>query len=405
MGLQGNCYLRLQYHSAVHGANSKQGADKAYLRITSFSTSSVDYGYWWLELTGEKEDIIDEYEEIRDELVSCIYGIWDHLKNGGDHGAENYDLEWVGMLPGMRESRRLVGDYILNENDILSNRQFDDAVAYGGWAMDIHAPKGLYDFDELPSFVVSFDGSYTIPYRSYYSKNIDNLMMAGRNISVSKMAMGSTRVMGTCAIGGQAVGTAAAMCIKYHCQPRGILNHMTELQQTLLKEDCYIPNIRNLDELDLARTALVSATSAKDGFGPEQVINGISRGEGEARNIWVSDGMSDSGETLNLQLQQKTQVSQVRLTFDSNFNYAIKLTMSGKRQKQQRIGTPPELVKDYTVTLWDGDKKVSEKTIFDNVQRANVVDFEPVVCDKVTITVHSTNGVEDARVYEVRVYA
>lgn len=397
--------LKYRTHSAVHGANSKDGADKAYLRITSFSTSSVDYGYWWLELTGEKEDIIDEYEDIRDELVSCVYGIWDHLKNGGDHGAENYDLEWVGMLPGMRESRRLVGDYILNENDVLSNRQFDDAVAYGGWAMDIHAPKGLYDFDELPSFVVSFDGSYTIPYRSYYSKNIDNLMMAGRNISVSKMAMGSTRVMGTCAIGGQAVGTAAAMCIKYHCQPRGILNHMTELQQTLLKEDCYIPNIRNMDDLDLARNAVVTATSSKAGFGPEQVINGVSRGEGNSRNIWVSDGISESGETLSLELEQKSQVSQVRLTFDSNFNYAIKLTLSGKRQKQQRIGTPPELVKNYTVTLWDGDKKVGEKTIFDNVQRANVVDFESVACDKVTITVHSTNGAEEARVYEVRVYA
>ena len=397
--------LKYRTHSAVHGANSKDGADKAYLRITSFSTSSVDYGYWWLELTGEKEDIIDEYEDIRDELVSCVYGIWDHLKNGGDHGAENYDLEWVGMLPGMRESRRLVGDYILNENDILSNRQFDDAVAYGGWAMDIHAPKGLYDFDELPSFVVSFDGSYTIPYRSYYSKNIDNLMMAGRNISVSNMAMGSTRVMGTCAIGGQAVGTAAAMCIKYHCQPRGILNHMTELQQTLLKEDCYIPNIRNMDDLDLARSAVVTATSSKAGFGPEQVINGISRGEGDSRNIWVSDGLSRCGETLSLELPQKSQVSQVRLTFDSNFNYAIKLTLSGKRQKQQRIGTPPELVKDYTVSLWDGDQKVGETTICGNVQRANVVDFDPVVCDKVTVTVHSTNGAEDARVYEVRVYA
>ena len=397
--------LKYRTHSAVHGANSKDGADKAYLRITAFSTSSVDYGYWWLELTGEKEDIIDEYEEIRDELVSCIYGIWDHLKNGGDHGAENYDLEWVGMLPGMRESRRLVGDYILNENDVLSNRQFDDAVAYGGWAMDIHAPKGLYDFEELPSFVVSFDGSYTIPYRSYYSKNIDNLMMAGRNISVSKMAMGSTRVMGTCAIGGQAVGTAAAMCMKYHCNPRDILNHMEELQQTLLKDDCYIPNIRNRDALDLARTALVTATSAKDGFGPEQTVNGISRGEGESRNIWVSDGLSVCGETLTVQLQQKSQVSQVRLTFDSNFNYAIKLTLSGKRQKQQRIGIPPELVKHYTVCLWNGDQKVGEKTVCNNVQRANIVDFEPAVCDKVTITVHATNGAEDARVYEVRVYA
>lgn len=166
----------------------------------------MDYGYWWIELPGKTEDIIDEYEEIRDELVSCIYGVWDHLKNGGDHGAENYDLEWVGMLPGVRESRRLVGDYILNENDVLSNRVFEDAVAYGGWAMDIHTPGGLYDFDELPSRVVSFDGAYTIPYRSYCSRNIPNMMMAGRNISATKMAMGSTRVMGTCAIGGQASG-------------------------------------------------------------------------------------------------------------------------------------------------------------------------------------------------------
>ncbi len=397
--------LKYRTHSAVHGAKAKDGVDAAYLRITSYSASAVDYGYWWIELTGEKEDIIDEYEEIRDELVSCIYGIWDHLKNGGDHGAENYDLEWVGMMPGMRESRRLVGDYILNENDVLSNRQFEDAVAYGGWAMDIHAPKGLYDFDELPSNVVSFDGAYTIPYRSYYSKNISNLMMAGRNISVSKMAMGSTRVMGTCAIGGQAAGTAAAMCVKYGCLPRGIQEHMDELQQTLLKDDCYIPGIRNTDEKDLARTAVVTATSAKTGFGPEQVVNGISRGEGAERNIWISDGISAEGEMLSLNLAETSEVSQVRLTFDSNFNYAIKLTMSGKRQKQQRIGVPPELVKDYTVALWKDGEKVAEKTVKDNVQRANVVNFDPVVCDQVTVAVHSTNGAENVHVYEVRVYA
>ena len=397
--------LKYRTHSTVHGAKAKEGVDDAYLRMTSYSTSTIDYGYWWLELTGEKEDIIDEFEEIRDDLVSCIYGIWDHLKNGGDHGAENYDLEWVGMMPGMRESRRLIGDYILNENDILSNRQFDDAVAYGGWAMDIHTPKGLYDFESLPSTIVSFKGAYTIPYRSYYSKNVSNLMMAGRNISASKMAMGSTRVMGTCAIGGQAAGTAAAMCVKYDCLPRGIHDHMDELQQTLLKEDCYIPGIRNTDEKDLARTAAVTATSAKEGYGPEQVINGISRGEGAERNIWISDGMSTEGETLSLKLEREAEVSQVRLTFDSNFNYAIKLSLSAKRQKQQRIGTPIELVKDYTVTLWKGEEKAAEKTVRDNVQRANVVEFDPTVCDRVTVTVHSTNGAQDAHIYEVRVYA
>ena len=399
--------LKYRTHSAVHGARTKAGVDDAYLRMTAFSTSAVDYGYWWIELPGEKEDIIDEYEEIRDELVSCISGIWDHLKNGGDHGAENYDLEWVGMMPGMRESRRLVGDYILNENDVLSNRQFEDAVAYGGWPMDIHTPKGLYDFDRLPSTIVSFDGSYTIPYRCYYSKNINNLMMAGRNISASKMAMGSTRVMGTCAIGGQAVGTAAAMCMKYGCMPKGILEHMNELQQTLLKDDCYIPGIRNTDENDLAQTAVVTASSAKNGFGPEQVINGISRGEGAERNIWISDGIhaQDRGEWISLALKEKTKVPQARLTFDSNFNYAIKITLSAKRQKQQRVGIPAELVKNYTVTLWDGDEKVAEKTVSDNIQRANVVDFAPTLCDRITVTVHDTNGAEDVHIYEVRIYA
>ncbi len=397
--------LKYRTHSAVQSAQTKGEVDKAYVRMTSFSTSSVDYGYWWIEVTGEKEDIVDEYEEIRDDLVSCIYGVWDHLKNGGEHGAENYDLEWVGMLPGVRESRRLVGDYILNENDILSNRQFEDAVAYGGWAMDIHTAKGLYDFDELPSRIISFDGAYTIPYRSYYSKNITNLMMAGRNISTSKMAYGSTRVMGTCSIGGQAVGTAAALCMKYQCMPKEIHNHMAELQQELLKDDCYLPGIHNADEKDLTRRAKISATSCKEGFSQEKVINGVSRNEKGQQNLWISNGISEKGECLTLELEKTSTVSQVRLTFDSNFQYPIKITLSRKRQNQQRIGVPPELVKDYTVTLWSEGKKVAEKTVKDNVQRANVVEFEPVSCDKVTVTVHATNGAEDVHIYEVRVYS
>ena len=127
--------------------------------------------------------------------------------------------------------------------------------------MDIHAPNGLYDFDKLPSTVISFDGAYTIPYRSYCSKNVDNLMMAGRNISASKLAMGSTRVMGTCSVGGQAVGTAAAMCIEYGCSPKGIAEHITELQKRLIKDDCYIRGFKNSLPF-----ATVSATSEKVGF-------------------------------------------------------------------------------------------------------------------------------------------
>lgn len=397
--------LKYRTHSAVHGAQIKGEVDKAYVRMTSFSTSSVDYGYWWIELPGETDDIIDEYEQIRDELVSCIYGIWDHLKNGGDHGAENYDLEWVGMLPGSREGRRLIGDYILNENDILSNRQFEDAVAYGGWPMDIHTAKGLYDFDELPSKVISFDGAYTIPYRSYYSKNISNLMMAGRDISASKMAMGSTRVMGTCAVGGQAVGTAAALCIKYDCDPRGAQEHMRELQQMLLKDDAYIPGIWNEDPKDLARRAKVTATSAREGCPPENVINGISRDEDGHRNLWISGKGRTEGEMLTLHLADRQPVSEVHLTFDSNFHYPIKITLSRKRQAQQRIGVPPELIRDYTVTLWQGDKKAAKQTVTENVQRKNIVTFPTTECDRVTVMVHKTNGSNEAHIYEIRVYS
>ena len=102
------------------------------IRASTGSTTSIDCGYWWLELMGEGDDFVGQYEDIKDNLLSYVDGIWDHIKNGGEHGAEYFELDWVGMLPGMRESRRLVGDYLLSENDILQNRIFDDAVAYGG---------------------------------------------------------------------------------------------------------------------------------------------------------------------------------------------------------------------------------------------------------------------------------
>lgn len=395
--------LKYRTHGKI-SEHTKRNLSEEEIRITSVGASAIDTGYWWVELCGKTDDIIDEYEEIRDELVSCIYGVWDHMKNGGDHGAQNYDLEWVGMLPGTRESRRLVGDYILNENDVLENKQFYDAVAYGGWPMDMHSPNGLYDFDIPPSEVFSFDGAYTIPYRSYYSKNITNLMMAGRNISATKMAMGSTRVMGTCAVGGQAVGTAAAMCIDKECVPGNILNHIQELQQTLLKDDCYIPNVLNLDESDKARKASIEAESEREGYSAINVISGVTRHTDNSTNMWSSDGVCENGVTLTFNLEESSDISQIIVIFDTNFNYSIKQTQNSKRQKQQRIGVPPELVKDYTIKLWKENSVVFEKNVCDNFQRMNVVDFPHINCDKVTLTVLKTNGCEDAHIYEVRIY-
>lgn len=367
--------------------------------------SSVDSGYWWIELGGDYDDIIEQAEEIRDDLLGCVFGIWDHLKNVGDHGIDTYDLEWVGMVPGYRESRRLEGDYILTENDVRANRIFDDAVAYGAWPMDVHVRGGLKDLKDYPSHVFNFEGCYTIPYGCYCSKNISNLMMAGRDISASKMAFSSARVMGTCAIGGQAVGTAAAMAVEKNCTPKEIgKNHIRQLQQQLLKDDCYIPGFRNEDELDLARTAAVSATSQTEDGKAENVINGVARTVDEESNCWQSALLGEGGETLTLKLAAEKAVHEIRLTFDTDLSGEIMPSLTRNVRERQVKGLPHELVRDYRITLCKGEEKVWEKEIQNNGQRLNVHEVPEVVCDRVCVTVLATHGCERARIYEVRVY-
>ena len=404
--------LRYRKHADLRspdGQADEQEADEVLNNLDEATKSlvtdsyCVDYGYWWIELTGEKADIIEEYEDIRDELIKCVYGVWDHIKNGGDHGAANYDLQWVGMLPGVRESRRMEGEYMLTECDLIDNRVFEDAVAYGGWESDNHVAHGLLDFDKMPSTIFAFKGLYTIPYRSYVAKDMDNLFISGRSMGASKLAMASSRVMGTCAVGGQAVGTAAALCKKYGCTPSQVKEHITELQQMLLKDDCYIPGFRNEDPLDLARQAEVSASSEKQAA--TNVINGVSRTVGESENCWQSCGMAEGGEWLKLSWKAPQEISQVRLTFDPNLNHCIKLTMSSVRIAEQGRGVPGELVRDYDVLLKRNGETVACRQIRGNYQRHNIVDFDKTQCDEVELRVLGTNGFEDARVYEVRAYA
>ncbi len=218
-------------------------------------------GFWWIEHGGAM-DTVGDNEQIRDELLACLLGVWDHLKNGGDHGAESYALEWVGAVPGKRESRRFLGDYVLRERDLRKPTRFRDAVAYGGWSIDLHPPEGIHA-NEPPSSHVHLPSVYAIPFRSLYSRNIRNLMFAGRNVSASHVAFGSTRLIATGGVMGQAVGTAAALCKHHDATPRELhADHIIELQQALLRDDCYVPGIANADPADLARTAHAAATSS-----------------------------------------------------------------------------------------------------------------------------------------------
>ncbi|HHT53819.1 MAG TPA: FAD-dependent oxidoreductase [Clostridiales bacterium] len=397
--------LKYRMHCAKHKIDSSMADDpEEWLRLSGTSCRGVDYGYWWLELMGDGDDIIPDYEKIRDDLMAYAYGLWDHIKNHGDHGAENYALEWVGALPGMRESRRLMGDYILTECDILEHRIFDDAVTYGGWCVDLHAPRGLLDFELLPSECYHFSGVYTIPYRSYYSRNIKNLFMAGRNISTTRLALASTRIIACCATGGQAVGIAAALCAKYGCEPRELAPHIGEVQQLMLKADAFIPEFKNTDPADKARSATFTASSFVAGGEPQKVVDGISRRLDDDSHAWITDGISPEGESLIMKLAKPEILSELHLTFDSNFNYPIRVTMAYNRQIQQRIGVPPELVRDYTVTLERDGKEIGKIEVKDNCQRKNILNFDPVECDTVKIHITATNGADKITVFEVRAY-
>ena len=220
-------------------------------------------GEWWNEHPGTIDDVW-EAEMARDELIRIIFGYWDYIKNKSRLQAEasTYALIHIPHMDAKRESRRLVGDYLLNQNDCENGRVFEDAISYGGWPMDVHHPKGMFSGSEG-----SFDFNkhvpiYTIPYRSLYSKNIDNLLFAGRCASVTHVALGTIRVESTLATMGQAAGTAAAWCAQKDITPRDIYRrYMKEFQQKLLKDDQTIPGIVNEDSADLARTAKVTVSS------------------------------------------------------------------------------------------------------------------------------------------------
>ena len=231
-------------------------------RFRSFNTRDYGCRLWWIEYGG-RLDTVHDTEQIKWELWRVVYGVWDYIKNSGNFPeAETLTLEWVGQISGKRESRRFEGDYMLRQQDLVEQRSHPDAVASGGWAIDLHPADGIYS--ELPGCTQWHTrGVYQIPYRSLYSRTIANLFLAGRIISVSHVAFGSTRVMATLAHAAQAVGLAAAHCLAAGVEPAALVEpaHMRRLQRDLLRGGQHIPGLRLSDPDDLAQAAQLSASS------------------------------------------------------------------------------------------------------------------------------------------------
>lgn len=231
-------------------------------RFGQIAATDLGCSFWWLEFGG-RYDTIHQTEEIKWELWKVVYGVWDYIKNSGKFPeAANLTLEWVGSVPGKRESRRFEGDYMMTQQDVIGQPRHDDAVAFGGWAIDLHPADGVYS-DKPGCTQWHSKGVYQIPYRSLYSRNISNLFLAGRVISVSHVAFGSTRVMATTGHTAQAVGVAAAICKEQGVLPKDVLSsaRMRELQTRLLRTGHYIPHVDHAEPANLAENASVSASS------------------------------------------------------------------------------------------------------------------------------------------------
>jgi hypothetical protein len=368
-----------------------------------------EYGYWWIEWGGHMNTVRDN-ERIRFELLGIVMGVWDHIKNSGRFpSSANWALDWVGMLPGKREARRLVGDHMLTQQDLMGlNGDLEDAVCIGGWNLDEHPPTG-FENPEMPPFVsIKLKDVYNIPLRSLYSKTIRNMFMAGRNISATHTAFSSTRVMGTCAVEGQAIGTAAALCLKYKLLPRGFYQDKAKLkalQQTLLRDDQSIKGLKNEDANDLARKARATASGEHENCTAANVTNGWVRALPGYENRWASP-LGESGAWLELAWEKPESIRQVQITFDTGFQRELTLSSSAAANVGIVRAPQPETVRKYSLLYQpeDGKEWVELAKVEGNHQRLRRHEFNPVTAKRVRIHVQETNGDKLARIFEVRCY-
>ena len=290
-------------------------------------------GDWDWE-TGLNLDQIWDFERIRDHGLRAVYGHWAYMKNQAEgdwpERVRNRQLGWVAFIAGKRESRRLLGDVILQEQDIVGNRDWPDACVTTTWTIDLHYPteKNSKDFPGEEFMTVAHHkqiSPYAIPYRCLYSRNIDNLFMAGRDISVTHVALGTIRVQRTGGMMGEVVGMAASLCKKHHTLPRGVYqNHLNELK-VLMEEGVAPPPVpksmivatkptwlKNAGD-NLAKNAKVTVSSLyKKANYPASNINDGSYDLSDNAGRWVSDG-DDPQHWVTFEWEKPVKINAVRI--------------------------------------------------------------------------------------------
>jgi hypothetical protein len=334
------------------------------------------------------QDTYADAEEIRDDLLRLIYGLWDHTRNHCDKfkaEAAGYDLAWVGHIMGKRENRRLMGDHVLTMNEIHDQVLFPDRVAFGAWSLDDHVSDGFFGKDDtVYSWGYDYLGApFTIPYRSLYSRNVENLFMAGRNISATHLAMSDTRVQLTCAIMGHAVGSAAAMCLQKRVMPRSIYqDFMPQLQQQLLKEGAHVMGLKADDPRDLAPRAQASASSEGAFQGrampARNAIDGFDRITANDPHAWYPDPKSPAPHWVELRWEKPVTFDVVHVVFQT-----AKLAPAS-----------------FRVEAWRGGRFETVAEVTDNRHRRHVLGLDKLSTTRLRVVMAEPKPVCEIRVYE-----
>ncbi len=378
----------------------------------------LEYGYWWVEWGGEL-DTLKENEAIRDELLAIILGIWDHIKNGGDHGADHWALDWFGFVPGKRESRRIIGQHILTQNDLMRSVPFDDAIAYGGWPLDLHPPGGIDCKDEKPCTQHPLPYLYDIPLRACVARDLENLMFGGRNLSATHVAFASTRVMATCAVIGEALGIAAALACRWDIPPSRLAYEpeaIASLQQQLLANDLYLIGRRRDQSGNAALQATLSATTEMPNGSVRALLSGQNRalschgGLPEDRFVagthrWMSRPGLPAAVTFHW--SEPIAIATMTLIFDTGLHRHLTLTHSEEFLRFMIWGQgQPETVKDYRIEVQQGDDWSTPFEVHGNWQRVrrHTADEDSLNAVRaLRITALSTWGIDHARLVAVEI--
>lgn len=376
--------------------------------------ASWEYGYWWIEFGGQLDTIKDN-ETIRDELLAILLGVWDHIKNSGAHPeSANWALDWFGFVPGKRESRRFVGQHVLTQNDLEQAIDFPDVVAYGGWPMDTHPPAGIDARDEHPCSQPQTPYLYGIPLRSLVSADIGNLLFAGRNISATHIAFSSTRVMATCTVMGEAIGTFVAAAVRLNCPPELAWrdeNVIGETQQQLLRQGAYLPGRLLLDR-NLAAEATIAASSEQPDGRAIAVVDGHSRSVAGPRGVrseltapgthrWMSQP-DDRQPWIAFRWAHPVSLGRITLVLDTGLHRYLSLTQQDAFHSRMIWGPQPETLKEFRVLAETGGAWRQITHVRDNYLRQLTFDAHLDSVTALRIEVIATNGLDHARIVEVR---